>query len=74
MTDYRSNWGSKKKIESIVWFKSMFYVKNIKIAANERGLSFIKVNAHGKWKLKCRILFNADLASMLNIIKEGRED
>ena len=39
---------AKKEIESIVSYKSMFYIKNIKIAANRRGLSFLKIKSLGK--------------------------
>ena len=34
---------AKKKIESIVSYKSMFYIKNIKIAISVRGLFFSKL-------------------------------
>ena len=37
-----------KEIESIDSYKSMLYIKNIKIAASGRGLSFLKIKAIGK--------------------------
>ena len=38
----------------------MFYIKNIKIAASRRRLSFLKIKALGN-KLKDKFLFNTDL-------------
>ena len=39
---------AKKEIESIISYKSMFYIKNIKIKASGRRLSFLKVKSLGK--------------------------
>ena len=55
----------KKEIESIVSYKSKFYIENIKIATNGRGLSFLKVKALGKRKLKERFVFPADLSKFV---------
>ena len=38
----------------------MFYIKNIKITANGRGLSFLKVKALRKKYLKEKLVFSED--------------
>ena len=54
----------KKEIMSTFRYKRMFYIKNIKIDKNRKGLSFLKVKSLKKY-LKEKFVFSEDLNNLV---------